>query len=134
MLENKAREKTRLQIQALSLNFRSERTPEDRTTFTQRLNSNLSKGKQKLKEAKAISVWIPNLDDREKMNGFFATALANLAGPGNPKAKIITTLLAAISFYSLDSFEKWHKMHSLILEAEHHFELADFYQNCLENT
>ncbi len=81
-------------------------------------------------DAKERSWWLPYIEDRAKARYCF-TSLGILASPGDPKSKIIITVITALIQYGIDSSDEWSYIDNKLYWSQYHFEMMEFHEHLI---
>ncbi len=82
-------------------------------------------------DAKERCWWLPYIEDRSKARYCF-TSLGILASPGDPKSKIIITVISALIQYGIDANEEWSYIDNKLYWSQYHFEMMEFYEHLIK--
>lgn len=89
------------------------------------------KGDEAWGKANELYWFMPDTEDRRKADYCFTTMVAGMFGGATPLSKVMAACAAFLSQYGLDCLEEWRKIQMFILEAQHHYELQEFYEEVL---
>ena len=89
-------------------------------------------GDRCLNDAKNKCWWLPDLDDREKARYCF-TNIGVLVCPGDPKSKLIISIVTTLIQYGLDCSEQWHYINNKLYWAQYHYEMMEFYEDLIKH-
>lgn len=85
-----------------------------------------------LDKAREICWYLPNMTDQRKADYCWAAAGA-AATPGGPQSKMVGVIIITMINYGLDCMNEWRELHEFLHSAQHHYELAEWYEHLLQN-
>lgn len=79
-----------------------------------------------LMDAEKVSVYIPNLADKEHFKAVIAGAVASIAVP-DARGKLLAIGLALLSSLATDSYDQYCFVRTKLHQAAYHFEMSNLY-------
>lgn len=74
--------------------------------------------------------WIPRISDRAMSRSCFTTIMTTVTA-STPQSKIMAAIMNLMITYGLAAMDEWDYINYNLAEAEHHFELMEFYNDVL---
>ena len=87
-------------------------------------------GKRCYEDAKERCWWLPSNSEREKA---YYNLLDVLASPGEPRSKIIISIINALAQYCLDCSEEWRYINTKLHWSQYYFEMMEFHQTLIDH-
>lgn len=106
----------------------SENTYENYKWFEDTIWTHLMEAEECMIEAKEISVFLPDTNDREKARYCLTVLMAGFC-PNTPQIKITAMALAFLADYIPACTEEFQRVVYLVEKAHYHTEMAIFYNN-----
>ena len=109
---------------ARALNYDDCKTNADKVRFHK------ENGERCYDDAKERCWWLPYIEDRKKARYCF-TSLGILASPGDPKSKIIISVISALIQYGIDANDEWNYIDNKLYWSQYHFEMMEFHEHLI---
>jgi hypothetical protein len=74
--------------------------------------------------------FLPRISDRSMARSCFTTAIAT-ATASTPQSKVMAAIVNIMITYGLAALDEWDYINYNLAEAQHHFELMEFYNDIL---
>lgn len=110
-------------------NLEASMTPQHEKEMKQKAIYHKKQGKKHYNLAEQGVSLIPNLDDAELLEELFI--LCSGAYMTSPWSASINLMITAAIGYGLDVYKQWKAINSHLVEASHHFEMMEWYENVL---
>ncbi len=111
----------------------------DQYRFLTNNQSKIYKDKKNFHQQEAIKAferahekfwWIPRISDRSMSRSCFTTIMTT-ATASTPQSKIMAAIINLMITYGLSAMDEWDYINYNLADAEHHFELMEFYNDIL---
>ena len=74
--------------------------------------------------------WIPRISDRTIGRSCFVSVMTTVTAP-TPQSKVMAAIVNLMVTYGLAAMDEWDYINYNLMDASHHFELMEFYNDIL---
>jgi len=99
-------------------------------TYRDKKNYHQEQGILALERAQEKFWWLPRINDRVMARSCYTSVLTTVTA-STPQSKIMAAVVNMMITYGLSAMDEWDYINYNLAEAEHHFELMEFYNDVL---
>ncbi len=99
-------------------------------TYRDKKNYHQDQGIKAYERAHEKTWWLPRLADRTMGRSCFVTAMT-MATANTPQSVLVCGIINLMTTYGLAALDEWDYINYNLAEAQHHFEMMEFYNDVL---
>jgi hypothetical protein len=113
-----------------SFNKRTVLHPSQAREYRQKKSFHQAQGIEAYERAHEKFWWLPRISDRALARSCYTSAMTTITAT-TPQSKIVAVIVSTMITYGLAAMDEWDYINYNLADAQHHFELMEFYNDVL---